>query len=154
MDDKYIKPFISSVLTVLPQLGITDIQLGRVYERGRNIETPGIIVILGLIGDIRGNVIYGITEECASSIASIMLMGMELTSFDEMAQSAISEMTNMLTANAATEFASAGMNIDISTPTLMTGKFSTTVSSEKVATIEMIVNGQPFEINLAVDKNR
>jgi chemotaxis protein CheX len=152
MDDKYIKPFVDSVLTVLPQLGITDIQLGRIYERGRNLETPGIIVILGLIGDIRGNVIYGITEECASGIASVMLMGMEIPSFDEMAQSAISELTNMLTANASTEFAGVGVNIDISTPTLMTGKFSATASSEKVVTIEMIVNGQTFEINLAIDK--
>jgi chemotaxis protein CheX len=152
MDDKYIKAFADSVLTVLPQLGINNIQLGRIYERGRSLETHGIIVILGLIGDARGNVIYSLTEECANGIASVMLMGMELVSFDEMAQSAISELTNMLTANASTELAGLGMNIDISTPTLLTGKFSTTVSSEKVVTIEMTVNGQPFEVNIAIGK--
>lgn len=138
-------------MNVLPQFGVTDVSVTRVYERGRSFDTRGIIVILGLIGEIRGNVIYSMTEECANGIAALM-MGMELPTFDEMAQSAVSELTNMLTASASTELANTGITIDISTPTLMTGKFSATANCAKVVTIEMTVNGQPFEVNLAIDK--
>jgi Predicted inhibitor of MCP methylation, homolog of CheC len=151
MDDRYIEPFCNSVLNVLPQFGIADVAKVRVYERGRSFDTHGIIVVLGLIGDIRGNVIYSMTEQAASGIAALM-MGMELPSFDEMAQSAVSELTNMLTANASIELAGSGITIDISTPTLMTGKFSATANCAKIVTIEMTVSGQPFEINLAIDK--
>lgn len=151
MDDRYITPFSNSVMSVLPQFGISDIEMLRVYERERTFETHGIIVVLGLVGDMRGNVIYSMTNQCASGIAALM-MGMELPEFDEMAQSAVSELTNMLTANASTELSGSGVTIDISTPTLLTGKFSTTANCSKIVTIELMVNGQPFEVNLAVDK--
>lgn len=39
-----------------------------------------------------------------------MMMGMPVIEFDDMAQSALSELSNMLTANAATSFAEMGIS--------------------------------------------
>lgn len=152
MDVKYINPFLQSFVSIMPQLGINNVEKGNLSIKGKVIESPGVIIILGIMGDVRGNVIYTTTIECAKKIASTMMMGMPVNELDEMAQSAISELTNMLTANAAMNFSNEGINIDISTPTLMYGEFTANTSSDKVLCIEMLVDGIPFEINVAIEK--
>lgn len=151
MDVKYINPFLDSFTNVLPQLGIADIKKGKISIKENHIESPGVIIILGILGDIKGNVVYTTTIECAKKIASCMMMGMPVPELDEMAQSAISELTNMLTANAATNFSNNNINIDISTPTLMYGTFTAKVSSNKVLSIEMLVDGMPFGTNISIE---
>ena len=152
MDVKHINPFLDSVINVMPQLGITDIRKGKLKVKGKVIESPGVLVNVGIVGELRGNVIYGITMDCAKAIASTMMMGMPVNELDEMAQSAISELTNMLTANACMGFSEQNINIDISTPTLMYGDFTATASSDKVLCVELKINDLPFEINIAIDR--
>ena len=80
------------------------------------------------------------------------MMGMEVAVFDDMAQSAISELTNMLTANASIEFSKIGKNINISTPTLVTGKeLGIKVSARKVLVVEMEADGINFFVNIGID---
>ncbi|MDT8715179.1 chemotaxis protein CheX [Clostridium sp. 19966] len=151
MDIKYINPFLNSFLNVLPQLGLNDIKKNKVDIKGKEIESTGVIIILGVIGDIKGNIIYTTNMDGAKAIASKMMMGMPVLELDEMAQSAISELTNMLTANAATLLAEDGINIDISTPTLVYGDFTANASVDKVICIEMLVEGLPFEVNISLE---
>jgi chemotaxis protein CheX len=152
MDVKYINPFLSSFLNILPQFGITDIKKNKISVKGRELQSPGVMIIIGIIGDVRGNVIYSTTAECGKMIASAMMMGAPVNELDELAQSAISELTNMLTATAATGFYSEGVNINISTPTLMYGDFTANTNSDKTISIEMLVNELPFDINISFEK--
>lgn len=151
MDVKFINPFLGSFLSIIPQFGITDIKKNKISVRGKEIISPGVMIILGIIGDVRGNVIYATTNEAAKMIASAMMMGAPVPVLDELAQSAISELTNMLTATAATNFYSQGININISTPTLMYGEFTANTNSDKTICIEMLVNNMPFEINISFE---
>lgn len=152
MDVKYINPFLDSFMNVMPQLGISNIIKNSLSVKGKLIKSSGVLINVGIVGDLKGNIIYGTTVECAKKIASAMMMGMEIKELDEMAQSAISELSNMLAANASTIFSKNGVNVDISTPTLMYGDFTATASSDKVISIEMKINDLPFEINIAVNK--
>ncbi|GFZ30686.1 chemotaxis protein CheX [Clostridium zeae] len=152
MDVKYINPFLDAFSNVFPQLGINEIRKGSVRVKEASVESPGVIIILGIVGDVKGNVIYTTTIDAAKSIAQIMMMGMPVPELNEMAQSAISELTNMLTANACISFEREGIHIDISTPTLMYGQFTAKASSNKVLCIEMFVNNMPFEVNISLDK--
>lgn len=151
MDVKYINPFIDAVLNIFPQFGMGDIQKNKISLKGREIQSTGVMIMLGLIGDVKGNVIYSLTEDGAKKIASAMMMGMPVESLDELAQSAISELTNMLTATAATGFSNEGINVNISTPTLVYGDFTATSSADKTFSIEMLINGVSFEINIAFE---
>lgn len=151
MDVKYVNPFLKSFMNVMPQLGLTDIKRGKVTVKSNSINSSGVMIIIGIVGDIKGNVMYSTTIDSAKKIASTMMMGMEVTELDEMAQSAVSELTNMLTANAATNFAEEDVNIDISTPALMYGEFTASASYGKVLCIEMFVNNMPFEINISLN---
>ncbi|MDD7795475.1 chemotaxis protein CheX [Clostridium sp. 'White wine YQ'] len=153
MDVKHINPFLDSFLNVMPQVGLTDVQKKGISLKGRFIESPGVMIILGIMGDIKGNVIYGTSMESAKKIASSMMMGMPVNELDELAQSAISELTNMLTANAAINFSKENIEINISTPTLVHGEFTANSSSDKVVCVEMQVNDMIFEVNIALEKN-
>ncbi|MCR3758760.1 chemotaxis protein CheX [Clostridium felsineum] len=151
MDVKYINPFLKSFMTVMPQLGLTNLRRGKVTLKDSSIESSGVIIIIGIVGDIKGNVMYSTSVDAAKKIASTMMMGMPVTELDEISQSAVSELTNMLTANAATNFAEEGLNIDISTPALMYGEFTASANYNKVICIEMYIDDMPFEINVSLN---
>jgi chemotaxis protein CheX len=152
VDGKYVDPFIESFETVMPQLGFSNMQKGNLSEKGQELVSSGVIIIVGIVGAIKGNVVYCIDMEKAKQLASTMMMGMPVEEFDEMAQSALSELTNMLTASAATCFYNLGIQIDISTPTLLHGKnISVKMSSKQVLCIEMLADDNPIEINIAIE---
>ena len=153
MDVNYINPIISSFSNVMPQLGLAKVTKKGVSLKGKFIESPGVVIIVGIVGDIRGNVIYGLSIDDAKQIASKMMMGMPVPEFDELAQSAISELTNMLTANVATNFSKDNINISISTPTLIHGKFTANATTDKVLCVEMNVEGMAIEVNISMEKN-
>ena len=153
MDVNYINPILSSFSNVMPQLGLTKVGKKGISLKGKFIESPGVVIIVGIVGDIRGNVIYGMSIDDAKKIASTMMMGMPVPEFDELAQSAISEITNMLTANVATNFSNDNININISTPTLIHGQFTANATSEKVVCVQMDVDGMIIEVNISMEKN-
>jgi chemotaxis protein CheX len=153
MDVNHINPVLEAFLTVMPQLGLEQVERKNVSVKGRYIESPGVMVIVGIVGDIKGNIIYGLTEADAKSIASAMMMGMPIDDFGELAQSAISELTNMLTANVATNFSKENIMVNISTPTLMYGEFTANASADKVLSVEMGVNNTIINVNISLEKN-
>ena len=152
MDVRHVNPFIESFTTVMPQLGFSNIQRGNLSEKGQELTYSGVIIIVGIVGAIKGNVVYCIGMEAAKKIASTMMMGMPVDTLDEMSRSALSELTNMLTANAATSFFNAGITMDISTPTLLYGEnISVKMSSNQVLCIQLLADEYPIEINIAFE---
>ena len=151
MDAKLVNPFIDAFMTVLPQIGFQEPARGAMTVKDKMTQSLGVTIIVGFTKQIRGNVVYNMSEDTAKYIASTMMMGMPVENFDEMAQSAVSEMSNMLTANAATNLAAMGLEVDISTPSLSVGAdFQVKISNEKYLTVTMDVSGHPVEIDIAV----
>ncbi len=153
MDVKLVNPFIDAFTTVLPQMGFPTPQRTGMTVNDQNAVSQGVAVIVGFTKEIRGNVVYNMSEDTAKFIASTMMMGMPVESFDEMAQSAISEMSNMLTANAATNLTALGLEVDISTPSLTVGTdFQIKISNEQYLCVVMDVSGHQVEIDIAVQQ--
>lgn len=152
MDVKLINPFIDAMVTIMPQLGFQNIVRGNISVGDQFVESRGVTVLLGLTDQIRGNIAYNMTEDTAKKIASTMMMGMPVTEMNEMAQSAISEMTNMLTGNAAVNFEKLGMKINISPPSLIIGDtFRAKVSDTKFLKIELLIDSEAIEINIGLE---
>lgn len=152
MDVNFVNPFVESFNNVMPQLGFNQIQLGKLCVKDKEIFGTGVIIILGIVGDIKGNVAYMLETEAAIKIASAMMMGMPVEDFDDLAQSALSELTNMLTANAATAFSNFGVRVDISTPTMLQGAdVSVKMSAGKILCIPFVVDDIPIDINIAFE---
>ena len=153
MDVNHVNPFIQAFTTVMPQLGFANVTKGTLSVKGKELVGTGLIIVVGIVGEIKGNVVYSIATEHAKKIASVMMMGMPVEELDEIAQSAISELTNMLTANTATFFSNMGIIIDISTPTLLRGENITVdMSSSQVLCVELLADSIPIEINIAFEE--
>jgi len=151
MDVKLVNPFIDAFTAIMPQIGFQDVKRNKMIVKERSIESLGVTVLVGFTKNIKGNVAYNMSESTAKFIASTMMMGMPVENFDDMAQSAISELSNMITANAATNLATLGYDADISTPSLSIGKaFVVKISGESYLSVEMDAGGHLIEIAIAV----
>ena len=153
MDAKLVNPFVNAVEAVLPQMGFPAQARKSLNVKQKNVEGLGVSVIVGFTKQLRGNVVYNMDEETAKFIASKMMMGMPIAEFDAMAQSAISEMSNMLTATAATNLAGLSLEVDISTPSLSIGQgFQMKISDGPYLTVAMDVEGHLLEVDIAVEQ--
>lgn len=152
MDVKHVNPFVESFATVIPQLGFKGVRKGNLSVKGKDLVCSGVIIIVGIVGAIKGNVVYTMDIESAKKIASTMMMGMPILELDEMGKSALAELTNMLTATAATCFSKVGISIDISTPTLLYGEnISVKMSSSQVLCIQLLADEIPIDINMSFE---
>lgn len=152
MDVKIIAPFFDAILNVMPQLGFQKVVRGRMSVSDSNaISSLGVMVIVGITHQLRGTIVYNMSEDSAKMIASKMMMGMPVVNFDMMAESAISEMGNMLAANAAMVFEQQGEKINISPPTLVVGDSHTSTSGNRRRIIvEVFVDEIPIEVNVSL----
>ena len=152
MKVEYINPFVAASFDILKAIGNYNPVKGKLVLKNKPTPSYGVSVIVGVIGQVKGQIIYSMSEDTAKHIASTMMMGMPVDTFDEMAKSAISELSNMITGNASTSLASQGLEIDISPPTLITGN-SVTITTGTVQTIVVPVETEAgvFEINIALE---
>lgn len=153
MKVEYINPFIESFSHVMNQIGFTKTENGALSVKDKYISCTGIVLVVGIIGDLKGNVVYVIDPSDAKKIASAMMMGKPINELDEISKSSLSELSNILSANAATHFSKTGVLIDITTPTLFHGEdIIVTMSSEKVLCVQLLADGIPVEVNISFNK--
>ncbi len=121
MSVNFMNPFLKAAKTVLAT------EVGATVSRGdvaleNDCYTPSdVTVLLSVVGDVRGVVLYSMSTSMALNLVSTML-GQEMQEFDELAQSGIAEMGNVITGIATTHLAEAGYRCSISVPTLIVGR--------------------------------
>lgn len=152
MDVKVVNPFLQAIQNIMPQLGFASVNRGKLSKGEKDLMGLGVTIIVGLSEQAQGNVVYNMTNDTACQIASTMMSGMPVAEFDEMAQSAVSELGNMLTANAATYFFQQGLNVNISSPSMIIGSdFKIKLNKEKYIIMEMLVDSLSFEVSIAIE---
>lgn len=151
MDVKYLNPFVDSVLDVMPQLGFVDVSRGNLSLKTQDFIYSGVIILVGIVGELKGNVVFRIDTEEAKKVAASMLMDPELGELDDLAKSALSELANMIAANAATNFSKAGISIDISTPRLICGEnVLVKMSVKQTLCVEFQCDQIPMELHIGI----
>jgi chemotaxis protein CheX len=152
MDAKMFSPFIDTFFQVLPGLGIKNVERGRLSLKEKLSATRDVTALIGLSGSLRGNIAMSMDETTAKKIASIMMMGRPVETFDDMAQSAIAEIANMISANAMTMIGQNGFSMQVTPPTLITGeKISCIVSQVKSLNVEIYTEAGVIEINIGLE---
>jgi len=149
LDAKLMAPFVDAFFNVLPQLGFTQVEKGGLSLKERLMTNYNVTTMVGLTEKLRGNIAYSMSETTAKQVASKMMMGMPVEQFDEMAQSAISELSNMITANAAICFEGMGTPVQISPPTMVIGN-NVYIRLSKVKTVAVLINTEAGEIELNI----
>ena len=79
-----------------------------------------IRIMIGLTGEDKGEAVFTYTKEIAFSLIKVMT-DMDFTEADEFVYSALCEMSNIISGNASIKINSSGREIDIKTPTIITG---------------------------------
>ena len=116
------EPIINACSEILPMFGLEHKFMCELAESSLN-SGDEINILIGLTQGIKGNIVLGLTKDAALKIASGMMGGMEVLKLDTITKSALSEFTNMLGGNTAGKAtAEIGELVDISPPTIITGK--------------------------------
>ncbi len=152
MNEKFIDSFINSVTTVMANFGIKETAVAKIHKRESFTCKYNIITVVGLCGDIKGNVALTMSYDTAKKFASAMMMGMEVTELDEMCVSALGEITNMICGQAIMELSTLNQSLDITPPTIIHGNSMKAIISQ-VETIGVDINSSigSFELNLGLE---
>jgi chemotaxis protein CheX len=121
MNVNFLNPFVNAAFEVIhTETNITaergDLSLERVPYR-----TEDITVVIGLVGAVEGTVFYSMNIQTALCLVGKML-GDEVREMNQLAQSGISELANVITGRASVLLSESGYEATISPPALIIGK--------------------------------
>jgi chemotaxis protein CheX len=156
----FLNPFLEAIAEVL------DVEVGIGVTRGSlslqksNMTAKEITVLISIIGEIQGVVLYGMSKETALAMVS-RIMGQQFTEFDNLAQSGIGELGNVISGKATVNLAKAGVKSTISPPTLVMGegaRISTLDFSRIVVPIEtelgeIVIHLAVREVRQSINRN-
>lgn len=151
MDVAYINTFLEAASNVLGQFGVT-FKPGKMHLKNSPALSGSVAIIIGVTGNLRGQVLWNMSNETALKIASAMMGGMEIKELDEISKSAIAELVNMILGNTATIFYNKGLDLDITPPSLLFGdKMIVSASKGTVICIPLELNvGGTLHLDLAI----
>lgn len=134
MNSELIHPFIEASQSVLKLLTGLDLNAGEISIKDSPYKGDNVVIIVGITGNIRGQAMFSMNIDIAIQLASKMMGGYQLSGLDEIANSAIAELTNMILGNTATILYNKGLTIDITPPSLVIGE-NMLITSSKTTTI-------------------
>ena len=147
---EHINPFLMASTKVLKDMCFVDAKIGKPYTKDPNLLSDTLVILIGITGEMRGQVMIAFSNDVACDIASRMCM-MPITVMDELATSAISELGNMILGNTATVFSTKGIQIDITPPTIGNGSMTFKNNFAQNICIPLLYDeNKKIEINIAI----
>jgi chemotaxis protein CheX len=141
MKAEYINPFLESARIVIEQMINVRPTTGQLGVKEVKFVEKYIWIQIGITGQMQGDIVFGLHEEVALKLVSAMMGGFILTEMDEMGQSAISELGNMISGNASTMLYNQGVIIDITPPKVVHSANAAGFVPKKALTIPLIIDG-------------
>lgn len=121
MDSKYINPFLEAFSKTLEQFGVRDIKRSNIKKKSKLYVDFDVSTIICLKGGIQGNIALSMSQDTAKKLVSTMMMGINIASIDDMATSAIGELSSMIAGTTSTMLISLGVSLQISPPIVVFG---------------------------------
>lgn len=147
---EYINPFTEAAYNILSQVLNGEIKRGDLYLKSTCMPVMGVAAIVGLAGDVEGRVIFDMTMDTALKIASAM-NNEEFKELDELARATVTELANLITAQAVTKLHDLGFKFDLTPPALFTGDNMKISNNDIEALIVPMTTAQgKVEINVAI----
>ncbi len=120
MDVKFLNPFVQAAVEVLKTEVDANAVRGKISLQNTSLTSDDITVLINLVGDIYGIVMYGMsTATCLQLVSKIL--GQEFNEFNALAQSGVAELGNVISGQATIRFSESGYKSNISTPTVLNG---------------------------------
>lgn len=154
MKAQFVNPFVSAAYQVIQAELQSSVERGPLSLEESQFTNRDITVMIGVTGPVQGVVMYSMSRETAKKMVEVMI-GQPVAEFDAMAESAISELGNVITGVAAAELEKAGYSCRISPPTLVMGEH-TVISTVNIRRLVVALTTQfgELEISLALEEAR
>lgn len=136
-----INPFLESAKLVIEQVIQISPSAGSLGIKDVVHVDNHIWIQVGMTGQLSGNVVFGLQEDVALRIVSLMMGGFVITEMDEMGTSAISELGNMISGNASTILSNQGFTVDITPPRVIKSQNREDSSAAKALFIPLTITG-------------
>ena len=150
MNVKFMNPFVEAANEVLKAECQLTATKGNISLQKSALTTEEITVMISLIGEVQGVVLYSLSTATALKLVASVL-GQEFPEFDSLAQSGIAELGNVISGRATIKLSQAGYTANISPPTLVLGK-GVTLSTLDFARIvvPLYIDGGEIMVHLAL----
>lgn len=147
---EYINPFVETAYSILVEVLGGEVKRGNLFLKSTSMSVMGVAALVGLAGDVEGRVLFDMSMETALNIASKM-NDERIDTFDELAKATITELANLITAQAVTKLHELGFKFDLTPPALFTGE-RMEISDQNVEAliVPMITEQGKIEVNVAI----
>ncbi|MDO5156849.1 MAG: chemotaxis protein CheX [Eubacteriales bacterium] len=144
LDVNNINPFIMSTISIFESVTQLKLVVGKPQLAEFHFEGPTYTITVGVVGEMKGQAVLSMSIDNAKDIASRMMFGMPVAELDEMACSALNELSNMIMGNTATVFSTQGKIIDITPPIAMVGSELTMRSDITPIAVPLMLDGNEY----------
>lgn len=148
MRSEVINPFISAACEVLKSETGSDVTRGALSVVESPLLSDEVTVLIGVTGEVRGVVMFGMSERTAKKIVTAMV-GETVAVFDTMAESAIAEIGNVVTGLASVKLEEAGFPCTIAPPTMIVGR-NTSISTMSIKRLVIPIQMASGDVTLHV----
>jgi len=149
MDVRFLTPFLKGAVDVLTtELG-GPIERGELSLRRSAYTTQAVNVLLTLVGRIQGVVIYGMSQSTALAMVS-QIMGQPFEVMDDLAQSGVAEIGNVITGRASMLLAAEGYTAKLSIPMLVMGEAMISILDFPRVVVPLVCQHGAIEVHLAL----
>lgn len=150
---EHINVFLMATSKILQDMCGYNPTIGKPSVKGCDFKDDTIVIMIGVTGEMKGQVMLAFEDSVACDIAGKMMMT-TVEKLDEISTSAICELGNMIMGNASTVFSVEGIGIDITPPTMCKGNVSFQGSVANLS-IPVYYDGddKKIELNLAMKKD-
>lgn len=121
MNVKHINAICRATESIL--LNYFGVEVTPLKARAEKSAVPSnqVSVLLGINGQLNGQIICSLGTQTAKNIVGLMMGGMEITELDDMGWSAIQEFGNWIAGTTATELSKEDCLIDVTPPMINEG---------------------------------
>lgn len=148
---EYVNPFLEAASAVFKSILNVDLRRGKLAIKESPSPSMNVAIIIGITGNITGEVVYSMEFNMVYKIAQILAPGLSEEQIKVEYKDIVGELANMITGNAMNLFASSGKRIEITTPTVVEGKsFTITMIKQTTLAINLYSPMGQLEMNIAL----
>ncbi|WP_018921593.1 chemotaxis protein CheX [Salsuginibacillus kocurii] len=153
MDANHVNAITRAAKSIMvSHLGMS-VEVNAPYVTASDIASEQISVILGVNGELEGQIICSMKEDTAKSIVGTMMGGMDIQHLDDMSWSAIQEFGNWIAGTTATELSKEATTIDVTPPVINEGASSFHASSSFI-TLPLTSQIGDLNVHVSVKKSK
>lgn len=155
MSFEHIDAFVKAASTVIGNMISPDMEAGKPFFNDEPLEKYEVAVLVGVLGDLQGQVICGMSQTTAKAIITRML-GSEVKEIDQLGASAICELKNIIVGTASTNLSLKGFRCNITPPLFLKDRVIPEFLKHIHTALAIPIKG-PFgeiDMNLALQKDQ